>query len=89
MKCKMPIQVNSHKNQPSSLESVRRTLSTPTGLCLTTSNIVWVTLNIVWNSKKSLTASFLRELYKYSHSSNGFLSWPHEFSGAKAHSLHL
>jgi hypothetical protein len=70
----MPIRANSHKNQLSSPDSVRWTLLAPTRLCPTASNIVRVTLDIVQNSKISPMASFLRELYKYPHSSNSSLS---------------
>jgi hypothetical protein len=82
MKYKMPIRANSHKNQLSSPKSVRWTLFTPTRLCPAAPDIVQ-------NSKNNPMASFLRELYKYPHSSNSSLAWPLKFFGAKAHSLHL
>jgi hypothetical protein len=86
MKCKLLIQANSHSNHLSPPKSVRRTKSTPTGLCPARSDIVRI-LNL------SSTASFLRELYKYIHYSNNSLSlslsWPLDSPGAKAHFLHL
>jgi hypothetical protein len=67
MKCKLPIQINSHKNHPISPESVRQTLPTPTGLCPAALDIVRLGPDIVQNSNFSPTASSLRELYKYLH----------------------
>jgi hypothetical protein len=70
MKCKFPIQANSHKNHLFPLESVRWTLSAPTELCPTG-------LEIVWISNLSPMTRSLRELYKYPYFSNGSLSLGH------------
>jgi hypothetical protein len=82
MKCRMPIQSNSHSNHPFPPESIKRTKSAPIGLCLAGSDIVQ-------NLNLSPTASFLREVYKYLYTSNDSLPWPLHSPGAKPHFLHL
>jgi hypothetical protein len=61
------IQANSHKPDLFSPESIKRTLSAPTGLYPAGPDIVW-------NSNISPTTNSLRGLYKFPYSSNNSLS---------------